>query len=296
MDNCKKYQSMMEKALYDELPSSQNNEFLQHINNCNCCASEFYELRNIIDAVSGVDRPEPTESYLNNLWNTIQPKLVKEKTSSLYVLIIEKIKELFIIHRSLPYQLAGGIALIMLGIFIGRFYMTDETAKIIPEFRTDNNIVISPENNIQPEQQTDAATGEIVVKQAAYRDEAQKFVDKSKILLLGLVNFDPGSDDIDVINLPKQKEISRELVSRVADLKNKLNKPSQQQLRDLITDLEVILLQIANLESEYNLEGIDLVKDGVNKKGIFLKININEMQKAKKIKSGNRKEKNEKMI
>ena len=55
----------------------------------------------------------------------------------------------------------------------------------------------------------------------------------------------------------------------------------QNQIYNLISDLEVILLQIANLESEYNLPAIEMVKNGVDRKGILLKINIEEMRKYK---------------
>jgi hypothetical protein len=49
---------------------------------------------------------------------------------------------------------------------------------------------------------------------------------------------------------------------------------------DLITDLELILLQIANLESEYNIPEIEMVKSGVDRRGILLKINIEEMRRS----------------
>ena len=46
-----------------------------------------------------------------------------------------------------------------------------------------------------------------------------------------------------------------------------------------MTDLEVILLQIANLETEYDLPTIEMVKSGVDRRGVLLKINIEEMRK-----------------
>ena len=46
-----------------------------------------------------------------------------------------------------------------------------------------------------------------------------------------------------------------------------------------MTDLEVILLEIANLETEYDLPTIEMVKSGVDRRGVLLKINIEEMRK-----------------
>ena len=50
----------------------------------------------------------------------------------------------------------------------------------------------------------------------------------------------------------------------------------------MVSDLEVILMQIANLESDYDLPAIEMVKSGVERRGIFLKINIEEMEKNQK--------------
>jgi len=51
-------------------------------------------------------------------------------------------------------------------------------------------------------------------------------------------------------------------------------------LRLLVSDLEVILLQIANLESEHNLSTIEMVQSGVDRRGILLKINLEEMRQT----------------
>jgi hypothetical protein len=37
-------------------------------------------------------------------------------------------------------------------------------------------------------------------------------------------------------------------------------------------------MQIANLETNYDLSGIEFIKDGVNRRNILLKINIEEMK------------------
>ena len=67
-------------------------------------------------------------------------------------------------------------------------------------------------------------------------------------------------------------------VKEAAFLKTELTSPDQQRLHNLIADLEVILLQIANLESQIDVDGIEMVKSGVDRRGILLKINLEEME------------------
>ena len=47
---------------------------------------------------------------------------------------------------------------------------------------------------------------------------------------------------------------------------------------ELIASLEMILLQIANLESENDIEAIEIVKEGVNKQGVLMEINLTDLR------------------
>ena len=133
-------------------------------------------------------------------------------------------------------------------------------------------------NTGTPDQLSPSNQGKQVMAQPAVNVEAANYIERSKVLLLGLVNFDPATDDLETISLPHIQKISRELLDQTPGLKAGLKDPSQQQLKQLVSDLELILLQIANLEAKNDVPGIELIKDGVNSKGIFLKINIQEIQ------------------
>ncbi len=108
---------------------------------------------------------------------------------------------------------------------------------------------------------------------------AENYIERSKILLLALANFDPARKDSYGLDLPRQKEISRGLVAEAAFLKGDLQSPADRRLRELVSDLEVILLQIANLESENDLESVELVQRGVDERGLLMKINLNDMER-----------------
>ncbi len=63
-------------------------------------------------------------------------------------------------------------------------------------------------------------------------------------------------------------------------LKRELAESDQDRLENLIIDLERILLQIANLESENDFEAIELVKEGVNNRGILMEINFADLRRS----------------
>lgn len=107
--------------------------------------------------------------------------------------------------------------------------------------------------------------------------QAADFIDRSQVLLLGLVNYDPATQDAYAFDLAGKKAYSRDLVNQAPAVLQSLDKPGQRRLRELVSELEVILMQIANLESGQDLEGVELIKQGVDRRGLFLKIDVGRM-------------------
>lgn len=255
MNECKKCKRMIEKALYEDLNNEESKFFYEHLKSCGECSKEFEELKSTLDLFKTESKPEPNPAFINDFWNLLEQKLENNK-QSLVIKSKEYIKSLRF-NFTWEYQLAGAAALLLIGIVIGRYLITGQN--------TSEQLLITGKEKA-------------VVEQPAVNIEAANYIERSKVLLLGLMNFDPQTDDIETISLPKQMEISRELLGQTAGLKTGLNNSRQQQLSKLVSDIELILLQIANLETKHDLSGIELIQDGVRTRGIFLKINIEEMK------------------
>lgn len=251
---CKKCQNMMGDALYNELSTIEMNNFMVHIASCKNCNEEFVELKATAGLVDERIIPDRDDLYWDNYWNKLESKIEKENSKKSF---FQNLTELILPSPKAVKQIGFALTLVIVGVFIGKFGFNNEDIQ-------------QPINNISSQNN---------VVNAALQERTDRYIERSKVLLLGLVNFDP-SDGIEGINFNKQKEISQDLIKEAAYLKNQYAAVTSDQLKKLVSDLEVILLQIANLEAEHNIEGIDLVKRGVDRKGIFLKININEMQKS----------------
>jgi hypothetical protein len=259
MKDCKNYERLFEKALYDELTHTEEKIFMEHINSCSSCRLKFQELKETLTELKKYQRPEPDEDFMNSFWRTLQPKLAVNGNTQK-----NPWAKLIYFFRSdfrWKYQLAGGIAILVIGLFIGKYFLAE---------RGDNNQAVTSNKS------------ELAVSETKADLDAAKYIERSKILLLGIVNFDPSKDDAETINLPHIKNISKQLASEAPALKADLNEPSQQQLKRLVSNLQLILLQIANLEEKNNLDGIELIKEGVNSQNIFLKINIQQLQEGNK--------------
>lgn len=259
MKDCKKCSGLLVEALYGELDPKEKTLFENHIASCPACASEYKALTETLKTMDGRARPEPGQDFWDGYWDRLAGRMGKEQA-------VEKMpgswgKRLGRAWSLAPrwaFQAAAALVLIAIGVLIGRGVFSPQRTSVEASRQT----VKAPPS--QP------AESDPVLR-------ARDYVDRSKLVLLALVNYDPKTEDFYALNLPYQKQVSQELVTQAGKLKSDLRDPRRRRLRELVADLETILLQIANLESENDLEAVEFVKQGVENRGVLFKINLSEM-------------------
>ena len=259
MIKCQKVKDLMLQALYGELPAEDREHFEAHLRACPACAAEYSVLGATLEVMDRRERPDPGVDFWDGSWERLERRLEREAapaaapaSESLW----RRARRAFSTVPRWAYQASAALALVLLGILIGRAVFAPSG----PGPVTGLTGVIAAVPPADP----------MLVR-------ANDYVQRSKVLLLGLVNFDPATKDVYGLDLPRQKQISRELLSEAAYLKPALSGGRNERLRELVSDLEVILLQIANLESENDLEAVELVRTGVDKGSLLLQINLSEM-------------------
>ena len=259
MKGCKKCRDRLVEALYGDLDPEQKTFFKNHIGSCPSCTAEFKALTETLKTMDKRVRPEPGQDFWNGYWDRLSQRMEEERVGQEESRSWGKaFSRIWSLRARWAFQAVAALALIIAGIFIGQTIFSPPR---VP-FEVARQKVETPP--VQPGQ------GDPVLR-------ARSYVDRSKLVLLALVNYDPKSEDPYGLDLPFQKQVSQELVSQAGDLKSDLKDPSQRRLRELVVDLETILLQIANLESKNDLEAVEFVKQGVENGGLLLKINLNEM-------------------
>jgi len=269
MSNCRRCRSMFVEALYKELSQDCKEWFDIHLQACPECTEQYEKISATVGIMDKRSRTEPDQFYWDGYWERLTDRMeTEEKAASNVTTWLQRFWQGINFQPSWIYRVATAVALIAIGVFIGKLYFGRPVSQQVETIYT---------ANVPP----------TAVEKVSLQQRTDHYIERSKILLLGLINYDPDGGDTYALNLPYQKKISQDLVNEAGFLKEELTDPAQQQLRDLIEDLEIILLQIANLESEHDISGIELVKSGVDRRGILLKINLEEMQKNVAAPSGN---------
>ena len=261
MSDCKKCQDLFCDAFYEELNAEQKNFLESHIRVCEGCESEYDEMTSTLKVMEKRARPEPEQSYWNGYWNKLARRMEDEKTLTPKS---ESWWSAFTFAPKWAFQTAAALLLVVLGIYLGKMIFSP-SAPAVQQARQMPTVTSQAEPDVE------------------FIHRAQNYIERSKLILLALINFDPETEDSYALDLPYQQQVSRELVREASFLKQGIADSDQRRLRDLIADLEVILLQIANLESEHDFEAIELVKKGVDSRGILLQIHVTDFRQSTKI-------------
>ncbi len=246
MKTCERMINQMLSAYYKELSNEESDAFEHHLAGCSDCASAFEQLNMELGAFKQKFHPQPAPDLEQRLWQNLQP-LVSHQGGTGRLILIKQYWQNIFNTRHFRYGLAVAATMLIVGILIGKY--------LLPEIGDHTGMA----NKIS--------------EQNASFVRAEKYIDRSKVLLLGILNHDPA----DRTGLVNQKRISKSLIKEAAVLKEDLNHPGGKVLAHLVNELEVILLQIASLEAEYDLDSVQLIQSGIERKGLLFKINVNQV-------------------
>jgi hypothetical protein len=246
----RRFRRMAALALYGELSEKEEARFQRHIAHCADCAGWLDRTRQTLLAARAFP-PEPA-----GLHTRILGALEEEiRTASLRAGTKPARRRSFAVPVP-RYALIAGAAVLLLaaGYVVGR--LTTSTP--------------APLESLGLQGEGERFT-------AAQAQRVDDYLDRSRTLLIGIVNMPAGAGRGGTRKLAVESAVSRKLVSEARSLQEELRSPQAARTRQLVAELELVLLQIANLEKNQNDAGLRLIREGVERGGIMLRITIERM-------------------
>lgn len=267
MNECKKSRLLFDDGFFGELDKSDKLFLDRHLESCPRCRAELNQNSLLLSAATKKNGHEPPPGFWDNYTANLHQRMLSEG-------VLKEKKRLgqltprFTLTSVPDWALKGAAAAVLLvvGIFIGRQYFAPDTL---------------PAPAPGPTHQKNEYLTADLTKQQNLLLRTGRFLDRSRVILLAIENFDPETEDARVINLLYQKKIARILLKEAIELKQDLSETRQRSLEELISELEIILLQIANIDSGSEIETLQLVGDGQYIRGMLFEIRIYDLRWSK---------------
>jgi hypothetical protein len=263
--NCRQCEDLLVDALYGELEGEAKERFEAHVQSCADCERMYADMRATLAAMDRRERRDPGQAYWDGYFNRLSARMEREQSErrsrGWRGRLLPALSPV-----ALKWAQRGVLAalLIVFGAVVGRMVMPGRTPREVVE------------TNAPPVE----TLAEPALRQASAEACARQYIEDSQVLLLALVNFDHATAGDYASDWSAERQRSRELVSQAASLKADLTDPGQRRLRNLVMELELIMLQIANLETAGDVDAVELIRSSVNDKDMMLKINLEKLRGA----------------
>jgi hypothetical protein len=262
----------IQKNLYgyltEELPADERRATEHHLKSCVACAKELQSIREAMDLVTRNSR-KPSEQRSELYWQQFADKVDRRiRMASAQAdsqSFVGRLLDLLADNRKpISFGFASAVSLMVLAFGVWSLWI-----KAPNPDRAASDAAVQKMNGLSSH-----------VDRTAMEVRAENYLEQSKVLLIGIMNTETKSLIQSKPLLDRQQEMSRVLVRESQEISSGLTDPSQQRLRELVSDLGLILIQLANIESKHGVEGVEIVKGGVERNGILFKINLEEIQRA----------------
>ncbi len=264
MAKCRKIKRYFLESLYGELDMDGEKSLKRHLAECRECSEAYEKMAETLRIMGEKIVPDPGQEYWDSYWDRLELRMRREGFVEPLAANARKSPRIrFGFFPLWATRAAGALAILTAGILIGRLFFSRPVIVVRPAPAGTPSVL--------------PASG---LEDLTFR--TSKYLERSKVILLALVNFDPEKKDVDGLHLPRQREVSNELVKEAAGLKGDLKKARERQLEKLVGDLEVILMQIANLKFEYELPTVEIIKAGIERKDLLFKINLSELRQTER--------------
>ena len=264
MPKCRDYRDSFLEAQSGNLAPEQKRGVARHLAECPDCRAHYEMIKKAFKTMDLREKYDPGEDYWNSYWDRLQTRLAADDCLDRSPVRTQSDKLLSFVRlpRWVPLT-AAAAALVAAGIFIGRTLVRPEWQASKPG--PGGSAIVLP-----------AAAG------SDLSGRTSLYLERSKRILLAVVNFAADPKDISGLNLPAQRNASKELVREAGLLKTDLRNSKNRQLERLVGGLERILLQIANLEGGDDLTALGIIKAGAESSDIIFKIDLAEIIAARR--------------
>lgn len=247
--SCETGRDLLIRDLAGELDAAGRRELAAHLAGCPGCSREHRELGETRDLLLVARPPRPGSGEPAGLWQRLEPRLD--------ALDRERRRVRLRGRRSLPVwalPAAAALAAAGLGLWLVLGLGT-------------------------PARQPSRATPERVAAAPAGESRLDRYLARAEPVLLAISNRPPGPPELAAFDRSAERRRARELADEAAAVKAEIAGSGRIATLELLSDLELIFLQVANLGEDQYRDGMELVRASLDRRAILFQVTLEGMRR-----------------
>jgi len=256
MASCKKYHALIAAQWFGDLTTDEDRTLRAHLQTCRACREALGASAETIARIGKPATPDLPQHFWEGYWARLAKRMETDEAPRRSA-FRARILSILQAPWSPALRLSAAAAIFVAGVLATRVFWTPE--------------------KVSESELTRAAPPHAHLAQASAG--FAELLSRSKVLLIGFANLDPEAVNAGEFDFSTKRQVSRQLIAEAVAFRNDPGATKDQQLLQLINQLEMVLLQIANLEAEHDVEAVELVRSSIDREGLLLKINIEEMKR-----------------
>ena len=247
MSRCDR-QFLVVDYFFGELTPAEKKDFQAHLAGCTNCQKHLDALADTSKLVNAQQREQPPKELLRQYRLKLKNEFYEEKDDTSW---LRNIWEQFILKPSVAVRFAEALVLILIGIFVGRFWIWNSATPTVPvQFSQDSSI------------------NELLLT---------NYLQETEMIFLDVANLDAVDDQKIILNLIQSAKY-KYLIQKTLLLRDQAREQENHQLSDLLNQIELVLLELYNMETSSYTETLSIVKQQLNRSHILLEIkSLNEL-------------------
>ena len=256
MKSCRTWRDHLVEAVCDELTPERQAELDAHLASCPGCTAELASLRATASYVDAA-LPPRLQSHELDVWSRLEPALDAQDRPAPRRLVL-----------AYPAAASLAAALLVLGLGLGTLLRPREPVSIAESPRLEANGSPSTATLTQAtdrrEQPIDA--------------EWLRYLERATPLLLAVANRQAGNTEVAGYDPTAERRLAERLATDAERLARHLEAAGRRRQADLVADLRVVFLQMANLPRREYRQGIEMVQATIESRALLFQLSVEEMR------------------
>lgn len=241
MNSCRQWRHHLIEAVCGELTPKRRATLESHLATCAGCAEELAGLEDTARRCETALPPRPAATELD-LWSRIRPELDRDRPAPRRLVL------------GYPAAAASAAFLLVLGLGLG--------------------LLVGPSQRVTTSPEAVVAEDPSAELDAAY----VRYLERATPLLLAVANRGAGGTAAASFDPVAERRKAERLAEDAARLKRQLESEGRRRQADLLGDLGVVFLQMANLSHHEYRRGIELVQATIESRALLFQLSVEEMR------------------